>query len=229
MQVQPQQIQQALNLIQCTDPQQWEDSYYALLRHKVIAEQDEFPVFDYDYRKRKLLYAFSHDAVVRDAPIDFFEFGVFAGDSFTQWMQVNQHPESRFFGFDSFEGLPEDWHSGNKCKGHFSTNGTTPEICDPRGSFIKGFFNQSMRPFLETYEPQNRLVMHIDADLCSSSLYALMTMDPFIKRGTLIVFDDFGPADEFAALYHYSKSCSREWKVVAARKDLLKLSVVITK
>lgn len=229
MQIQQEQLQQALHLVQCEDPQQWEDIYYALLRQKILSEQEDFPVFDYKYNKRKLLYTFSHDAIVRDAPIDFFEFGVFSGESFRHWMDVNTHPESRFFGFDSFEGLPEDWHSGNKAKGHFSTNGVTPDIDDPRGTFIKGFFNESLRPFLETYEPKNRMVMHVDADLCSSSLFAMMTMDPFIKRGTLIVFDDFGPADEFAALYHYGKACGREWKVVAARKDLLKLSIVITK
>lgn len=228
MQIQQEQLQQALNLVQCTGPQEWEKVYYAMLRHQEMNEQAEFPLFDYDYRERRILYSYSHDTVVRNAPIDFFEFGVFQGDSFRQWMEVNTHPESRFFGFDSFEGLPEDWYSGNKAKGHFSTDGSTPGIDDPRGSFIKGFFNDSLRPFLDTYEPKNRMVMHIDADLCSSSLYAMMTMDPFIKRGTLIVFDDFGPADEFAALYHYAKACGRQWKVVAARQDLLKLSVVIT-
>lgn len=228
MLIQQQQLQQALNLVQCSNPQEWEQCYYTLLRQQVLSEKDEFPLFDYEYRKRKLLYTFSHDAVVRGAPIDFFEFGVFRGDSFRQWMQVNTHPESRFFGFDSFEGLPEDWYFGNKPKGHFSTGGILPEIDDPRASFIKGYFNESLRPFLETYEKKNRIVMHIDADLCSSSLYALMTMDPFIERGTLMVFDDFGPADEFAALYHYANSCGREWKVVAARKDLIKLAAVIT-
>jgi len=228
MLIQQQQLHQVLNLVQCANPQEWEKFYYTMLRQKVLSEKDEFPLFDYEYRKRKLLYAFSHDAIARNAPIDFFEFGVYKGDSFRQWMEVNTHPESRFFGFDCFEGLPEDWHTGNKAKGHFSTGGAIPETDDPRASFIKGLFNESLRPFLDSYERKNRLVIHIDADLCSSSLYALMTMDPIIKRGTLIVFDDFNPADEFAALYHYANSCGREWQVVAARRDLVKLAVVIT-
>ena len=34
----------------------------------------------------------------------------------------NSHSDSRFVGFDSFEGLPEDWNSENP-KGHFTTQG----------------------------------------------------------------------------------------------------------
>lgn len=230
MQIQEEQLRQALSLVTSNDSQALEDRYYATLRQQDMAAQEhEYPVFDYEYKDRKILYSYSHKTIVRAAPIDFFEFGVFQGDSFRQWMQINTHPESRFFGFDSFEGLPEHWHAGNMNEGHFSTNGRVPEITDPRGSFITGFFNTSLRPFLETYERQNKMVIHVDADLCSSSLYALMAMDPFIDRGTLIVFDDFGPADEYAALYHYSKSCCREWRVVATRKDFHKLSIVITK
>jgi len=195
----------------------------------MIEEQEyEYPLLEYDYRDRRILYEYSHKTIVRNAPIDFFEFGVFEGNSFRQWMQVNTHADSRFYGFDSFEGLPEQWHAGGMEKGHFSTQGQTPSISDSRGQFIKGYFNQSLIPFLHHYERKNRMVIHVDADLCSSSLYVLMTMDPFIKRGTLIVFDDFGPADEYAAFYHYTCACSRQWKIVAARGDHHKLAVVIT-
>lgn len=229
MHIQQEQLQDAIHLVTIADTPTWESRYYTRLFKDCMAEQDhDFPVFDYEYKDRRILYSHCHETIVRKAPMDFFEFGVFQGGSFTQWMQINSHPESRFFGFDSFEGLPEHWHAGNMEAGTFSTDGVTPKIDDPRGQFIKGFFNTSMRPFLETYEPKNKLVIHVDADLCSSSLYALMTMDPFIKRGTLIVFDDFGPADEFAAFYHYTKSCMRSWKVVAARRDLFKFAVVIT-
>jgi hypothetical protein len=229
MDIQQEHLAQALHLISAGNAQTWEHGYYSRLMAESLGTHDyAYPVFDYEYKDRSVLYTHVHNAVIRTGPMDFFEFGVFQGESFTEWMFINSHPASRFFGFDSFEGLPERWHSNKLEKGHFSTNGQTPEISDPRGSFIKGFFNQSLLPFLNDYERRNRMVIHIDSDLCSSCLYVLMTMNPWIKRGTTIVFDDFGPADEFAAFHHYTTSCSRTWKIVGTRADFVKFAVVIT-
>jgi len=37
------------------------------------------------------------------------EFGVWQGESTRFFAGLNRSPSSRFYGFDSFEGLPEDW------------------------------------------------------------------------------------------------------------------------
>ena len=37
---------------------------------------------------------------------------------------ASQCANDRVYGFDSFEGLPDNWHSGGK--GAFSTNGVLP-------------------------------------------------------------------------------------------------------
>ena len=132
-----------------------------------------------------------------DKAIDYLEFGVFEGASIGQWCALNQNAGSRFFGFDSFEGLPEDWHSGKR-RGAFSTGGKLPEIADPRVSFVAGWFQQSLRGFMASYRPQSQLVIHVDCDLYSSTLYCLTTLDPVISPGTLIVLDDF-----FDALHVY--------------------------
>src|SRR5919108_1860709 len=60
-------------------------------------------------RARKIeLYRYVNDVALRNVPVDYLEFGVFRGWSMQQWLQINKHPESRFVGFDTFTGLPED-------------------------------------------------------------------------------------------------------------------------
>ena len=205
-----------------------ENQYYQVLRHVEIKQRgDNFPTFQYDYPGRHILYRHVNDHVLRNRPIDYLEFGVFQGDSMRQWTSINTREESRFFGFDSFEGLPTDWEDGGRKKGDFTVHGNIPDIKDPRVSFHKGWFNQTLLPFLDTFTPRNQLVLHLDADLYSSTLYVLMHVHRILKNGTVLVFDDFGPRDDFAALHHYAKAMSRNWTILAARQDFIKLAAVL--
>src|SRR6478735_2712111 len=63
-----------------------------------------------NYNKRFEGFLFIADRYKLDAqPISYFEFGVGSGASFEWWLKNATHPDSLFFGFDSFEGLPENW------------------------------------------------------------------------------------------------------------------------
>jgi hypothetical protein len=39
----------------------------------------------------------------------YLEFGVYRGDATRYWSPLLKNPESMLHGFDSFEGLPENW------------------------------------------------------------------------------------------------------------------------
>lgn len=223
-----QQIGAAVGLILNGDRQTWEQGYFGIVHAEVMREhQGDYPIFDYEYRDRRLLYAHVNEHVLKNRPVDYLEFGVAGGQSFRDWLSLNTCPESRFVGFDSFEGLPEDWHAGNREKGAFSQNGVIPNIKDPRGSFVKGWFNQTLEPFLAGFTPERQLVLHLDADLYSSTLYVLMTLNRVIRRGTVMIFDDFQPRDDFAAFHHWAKACGRNWRILAARRDHYKLAAVV--
>jgi O-methyltransferase len=151
-------------------------------------------------------------------PIDYLEFGVYQGHSIKEWMQLNQEPESRFFGFDTFEGLPEDFpfFMGGHVKGHFDTKGQAPQTNDARVQFYKGLFQQTLDAFLTSFNPRNKLVIHIDSDLYSSALYVLTRMDQHIMRGAIVMFDDFySPAHDFRAFRDYTSAYMREYDVLA--------------
>jgi hypothetical protein len=47
--------------------------------------------------------------VIGNVPLLYLEFGVFQGRSIGRMAERFPHPAARFVGFDSFEGLPEDW------------------------------------------------------------------------------------------------------------------------
>ena len=168
---------------------------------------------------RFALYDHLNGDVLRNAPIDYMEFGVWQGASIKHWRGQNSNPESRFYGFDSFEGLPEAWghFSSVQPKGTFSTSGKTPDIADPRVEFVTGFFQDSLPGFLERFTPKHRLVVHCDADLYSSTLYVLASLDRVMRPGTIVVFDEFSTAiDEFRAFMDYARSFRRTYRVVAA-------------
>lgn len=171
------------------------------------------------FAERTAMYDHVHAQLVGDAAIDYLEFGVFQGDSIRHWSSLNKNPESRFYGFDSFEGLPEDWKrfDGQMVKAHFDVDGVLPDIDDDRVSFVPGWFQHTVDTFLEKFEPQGQLVVHVDSDLYSSALYVLTRLDALLVPGTIVVFDEFSSVlNEFQALDNYCSAYMREYDVLAS-------------
>jgi hypothetical protein len=128
---------------------------------------------------------------VRGARPLYLEFGVYKGRSMRWWSEHLDLPGARLVGFDSFEGLPEDWRPGIE-SGHFAT-GEAPDIADPRVSFVKGWFDQTL-PGWKLPE-HDQLIINIDSDLYSSAATVLSTLEPHISEGTLIYFDELPDRD----------------------------------
>lgn len=170
-------------------------------------------------RTRLDLYKYINHDILKNEAIDYLEFGVYKGHSIGDWVTLNKREDSRFIGFDSFLGLPSDWKklSGTLQKGSFTTNGEIPLplIQDERVKFIKGFFQDTLDSFLKQFEFKNQLVINLDADLYSSTLYVLTILDKYIQRGTIIIFDEFSSGDECGALLDYSNSYLREFEIIA--------------
>jgi hypothetical protein len=131
--------------------------------------------------------------------IDFLEFGVYTGNSIRFWSKINRDPHSRFIGFDSFEGLPENW-TKKVTKGAFYVGGAVPQIDDERISFVTGWFQNTLPGFLNEFMPRSRLIVHNDSDLYSSTLFTLASLHRFLVPGTVIIFDEYSSAmHEFRA------------------------------
>jgi len=152
-----------------------------------------------DFTNKKDLW-FETINLLKKETINFLEFGVWEGDSIKEFSKLNQNHNSKFYGFDSFMGLPNDWDKTYP-KGYFSVNGLIPKTTDKRITFIKGWFQNTLPTFLEGYNIKKNLIVHYDADLYSSTLFCLSQIDS-LKIPYIAIFDEFY-SHEMRALENY--------------------------
>ena len=126
------------------------------------------------------------------------EFGVYQGRSLNilaRFAREKALPDGTVFGFDSFEGLPEDWIEGFP-KGHFACD--IPPV-EENVILVKGLFQETLPYFikLEQFKGIPVSFIHIDSDLYSSAKFVLDTLYPYMVPGTLICFDEIINSDQF--------------------------------
>lgn len=162
----------------------------------------------------KLYESISASHKLAEEQIIYLEFGVYKGSSFSWWANKNKNPESRFYGFDTFEGLPESW--GTYAKGDML--GSLPGIDDSRVKFVKGLFQDTLFKFMEEHRLDNgKLVIHLDADLFSSTLFVLTTLAKYLKKDDIIIFDEFNvPNHEFFAFKVFTESFYVQYELIGA-------------
>lgn len=112
------------------------------------------------------------------------EFGVYHGKSIRQ---IAAMVDTVVHGFDSFEGIPEDW--GDEPKGTYSTEGRLPEV-PANARLHPGWFERSLPEFLRAETGPVRFV-NVDCDLYSSTKTVLDLLAPRMVTGSVIVFDEF--------------------------------------
>lgn len=138
--------------------------------------------------------------------------------------KLNKNPESRFFGFDTFEGYPEDFDIHKK--GSYSTNSNLPQTSDQRITLIKGLFQDTLDNFLQSFKPKHQVIVHMDADLYSSTLFVLTKLDKIFDQNSIISFDEFGSLDrEFLAFYDYTRSYYRDFEIIQHTPKFHRVSI----
>tara|TARA_R100000388_G_scaffold47466_1_gene35844 strand:+ start:1482 stop:2210 length:729 start_codon:yes stop_codon:yes gene_type:complete len=119
------------------------------------------------------------------------EFGVYQGVSckYLSEIKYNLFPGSkeRLQGFDSFEGLPEQWHNQGTGKGKFNVGGNIPKIANV--DFHKGWFKDTIPKFLKNTNKPFAFI-HVDCDIYSSTVDILNNLKNRIVPGTVILFDE---------------------------------------
>ena len=154
------------------------------------------------------------------------EFGVFEGATIN--FLAGQTSET-VFGFDAFSGLPEDWRPGFP-KGTFS-RGVPP--VRPNVSLLVGLFEDTLPAFLERNR-QDVSFLHIDCDLYSSTRTVLGLCGPRIRKGAVLVFDEYfnypGWRDhEFRAFQEFVAETGRQYEYLSVVPQHQQVGVVVNR
>lgn len=141
---------------------------------------------------------------------DYLEFGCFQGRSMTaayhscRGINVPPMTNMRFFGFDSFKGLPPpDLKEGEDpsifSQGMFACsrmqveeNLRSAQVDLSRITLTEGFFGESLSPSLRaSLGLKQAAVVLVDCDLYTSTVPVLDFVTPLLTDGSLIIFDDW--------------------------------------
>lgn len=113
------------------------------------------------------------------------ECGVFKGRTINHI--AKKIPNRTIHGFDSFQGLPNDWEF--LPKNTFNLNGVMPKV-EKNIVLHKGLFSDTLPKFNQTTD-ESIAFLHVDGDLYSSAKTILDSFDRKIIPGTIILFDEF--------------------------------------
>jgi hypothetical protein len=116
------------------------------------------------------------------------EFGVWEGESINFF--ARNCPNAKVFGFDSFEGLEEDWYGYRLQKGFFSTNGKMPKV-EGNVNLIKGWFEDTLPKFCRELGQEQIQLLHMDADTYKPTAYVLSYLTKNLGKGTIVIFDEY--------------------------------------
>jgi hypothetical protein len=112
------------------------------------------------------------------------EFGVFQGRSLEVIAEARKGRE--VYGFDSFEGLPEDYRPHVR-QGAFALD-RRPQV--EGAELVVGWFDDTLPAFLDTH-PGPVDFLHVDGDLYSSAVTVLTLVGPRLLPGSVVIFDEF--------------------------------------
>lgn len=161
------------------------------IRLKQLAVEDSaryvyetFPgVMVFTYRHETIRYAV--ERVDRDGV--FLEFGVDRGGTITQTAKLR--PDARIVGFDSFEGLPEDWGGSGLVRGRFDRGGALPDV-PGNVELVRGWFDATI-PGWKAANEGPIAFCHVDCDLYSSTVTVFTELEDRFEPGTILLFDEY--------------------------------------
>jgi len=125
----------------------------------------------------------------------FLEFGVHSGKSINLFANHLKKINKKIHGFDSFQGQPNDWPGYIRKKGFQKINKKDVDKLNSNVEIIEGLVEETLDSFLEKYNKEKILFVHMDLDYYPSTKFVLEKIKPFLSNNAIILFH---------ALHNYS-------------------------
>ncbi len=114
------------------------------------------------------------------------DLGVYKGASTRRLAKT--FPDAVIHGFDSFEGLPEDW--AHVPRGTFGDMaGTLPDMPD-NVQLYKGWFSETLPVWRQEYPEPHISMLRVDCDIYSSTVDIFDAVGDMLHPNCIIVFDE---------------------------------------
>ena len=114
------------------------------------------------------------------------DLGVYRGGSTRRLARI--FPQETIHGFDSFEGLPEDW--SYVLKGAFGdVQGVLPDMPD-NVVLYKGWFDETLPRWKSSHCDRPISILRVDCDIYSSTKTIFDVLGDHLKSGSWLVFDE---------------------------------------
>ena len=119
----------------------------------------------------------------------YLEFGVNRGESINFFSKLIN--KNKIYGFDSFEGLSEDWKGvANFPKKTFNNEKELPK-CRDNVILVQGKVEDTLDGFIEKNKDNLKInFVHIDVDTYSPTKFILKKIKPFLVKNSIILFDE---------------------------------------
>ena len=157
-------------------------------------------IFEELSRKKIREYAIKN-ALLNDKNKDYYylEFGVYLGKSTNYFSKF----VNKFYCFDSFEGLREDYVGTDMPKGSFNLNKKIPNL-NSNVEPIIGWVEDTLDYFLKKHNPKINFI-HLDMDNYIPTKFTLEKIKPYLVKNSTLIFDQ---------LYNYQGWKNGEFKAL---------------
>jgi len=167
------------------------------------------------------VYAIKKSIEKHKANFSYLEFGVYRGKSINLFAKILKKRKSKIYGFDSFEGLNEDWVGTRMTKNFFSNDGKIPKV-EKNCFIVKGKVQNTLNEFLKKKKNIKINFLHMDLDTYPSTKFVLQKIKKYLVNDAVILFDELYNMEgwkvgEFKALTEVFKK--KEYKYLAFSSD----------